>query len=376
MPEKIASTALEVARERVPGDVLSCYTAAIAHTLHLRGVDPSWSIGTQLFLAIRDACDDDPSFEFVHYHTPLLGAGSLAGLALFRHGASTAKDAARAIGVECRKGPVIVSGDTWHLPWHVARGVRHSPHWFVVDFVTPDGARVHIGDAFSYSDDQGEQLPHSGWYGLEELSAFSVACRDRSRPYCLREKWALGAPELAVPADPHQWLTTSEAGSPVEPDAAVVRGLFATSLAFAERQRARADLCGGGWHHGSAALRMLSVRFRDFLGHPKLYECANDVWVAARSRAFFARTLRRAATELAIAEAGPLASACEEMLLPLWNSLPQLLRYNLASIERGRRPRLLLADATARLADAEDAFVIRFRRLFEGTPDFREARRP
>ena len=49
---------------------------------------------------------------------------------------------------------MIVAGDGFNLPWHVAHARRHVPHWFVVA-ATGDGPTVV--DPFSCRNDLGRQ---------------------------------------------------------------------------------------------------------------------------------------------------------------------------------------------------------------------------
>ncbi|MEZ5840832.1 MAG: hypothetical protein R3D02_10550 [Hyphomicrobiales bacterium] len=345
----------------IPGDALSCYTAAISRYLQKHRLDPVWIIGSQFYLAVADNAADRPDFEFVHYHTPLLGAGSLAGARLERRSAPDARRAAAAILADFRdSGPVIVSGDTFRLPWQVSCGVRHAPHWFVVDDVAADGNAVHVSDAFAYTDDEGDQAPHAGWHSLDDLASFASISADRSGPLRSREIWALGTAERDDPESPHQWLATIVAPAACRFDAGSVGALFATSLDFATGRVRRADLSGPHWHVGPDALRHLHQRFIEFLAEPALYDFANDLWVAARTRELFARTLARAEREFGFAAAGTLATRLADDIVPLWNTLPQLLRYNLACLERGRKPRQLLADTLGRIADAETVFIRQF----------------
>ena len=45
-----------------------------------------------------------------------------------------------------RSGRVIVAGDGFNLPWHVAHGRRHVPHWFVL---AATGERPEVVDPFT-----------------------------------------------------------------------------------------------------------------------------------------------------------------------------------------------------------------------------------
>src|SRR5579862_3643110 len=107
-------------------ETYTCYSAALAAWAACEY--PAWGrlVNSGLTLTLVDA--GEGLFGFVHFPP-----GLRATLGLARRGTDDAGEGAAGILEELgRHGRVIVAGDGFSLPWHVAAGRRHVPHWFVL----------------------------------------------------------------------------------------------------------------------------------------------------------------------------------------------------------------------------------------------------
>ena len=116
-------------------ETYTCYSSALATWTAVRL--PSWRelLDPGLHLGLVEA--DDLLFGFSHF---LLGLAQTLGLV--RRSTDAHNEAVEAIVAESKRNHrVIVAGDGFNLPWHVAHARRHVPHWFVVA-ATGDGPTV------------------------------------------------------------------------------------------------------------------------------------------------------------------------------------------------------------------------------------------
>ena len=114
----------------VRGDLLSCYSTAVAGVMRLVGLSYLAAIGGQLFLGVRRRGE---ILEFLHLHTPLVGDAGTFSLPLTRRGAPDPVTAGRAIAEQAAdRGGVVVTGATPSLPWISSHEVEPAPHWFLV----------------------------------------------------------------------------------------------------------------------------------------------------------------------------------------------------------------------------------------------------
>lgn len=345
---------LETGRPTIRGDLLSCYTASIAWYLRCCGADPDWALGLQLFTAIRIVSENPPTCAFVHYHTPLLGTAPTHCLELRRRWTTSVEEARAAILSECRRsGLVIVSGDAYRLPWSVAFGCRHAPHWFVVDSVEPAGRALHVVDMFAYVDDLGTQEPYDGWAPLDVLGIPPAPCPTES----YRGVWAFGRedPLPPAPAGSIEWF---EAAAPAHgiacnPDALL--DLLAFGCSRYDGSSLRPDLAG--WSVGVSALFALVTWLGDRLDDRRLYVASDDLWVAYRNRLSFAHALGRAAAFAGRPDLCRLAEHVRDVLAPAWSAIPRIMRYNASCLDRGRAPRRLVVDLLQQIAEQEAEFV-------------------
>jgi hypothetical protein len=295
-------------------DTFTCYSAAMA-TWGAVGGDWQDLVNPGLAIVVTDA--GDGIFGFAYFPPSLR-----ASLGLERAGADDADDAVAGVLAELdRSGRVIVAGDGFRLPWHVAHERRHVPHWYVL--VRGDG--LVIVDAFAARNELGVQVVTRQPVAPDDLPDLLLALPPDDPVLRLREVLAFGDDTSPLPWHPYQW--------------------FVQAPVPATRAPAGAS--------GPDALRRLARHFRERGQDPKAYVQADDIWSIGRHRAL----LLRRAEELAetkpelrewIAEHGaPLARR--------WGHVAPLLMQATLALRSGRPASSSVADVLDELADREDA---------------------
>lgn len=340
---------MDEAAVAVRGDLLSCYTTAIAGYLASAGLDPMAVLAPQWHLGIRGNCPAE--LEFQHYHTSLLGDGACYRLDLAPRRAASAAEAHAAIAEEVRRsGTAIVMADTELLPWLVTYEKSSAPHWLLVDGVRSDGA-LHVCDRFEWIDDTGQQRASRHWLDAAGVRTLEYRSHlERSRRYRLRERWAFGEempppPAPAGEAGSWRWFerTGREHGSQA-PD------LLAEGL----RLRSFGQLPPGaeGELRGGAAIRHLAAVLKPALADPQAYELTNDLWVIGRTRELFLTWLTGGEGRRRPWDASR-RRAIEEVVAK-WNLVARFMHYNAAVVDRGREPRTSVLELLWELAALED----------------------
>ena len=292
-------------------ETYTCYSSAVATWAALGGEDWRALVDTGLNLTVAEA--DDDLFAFVHFPP-----GLRTQLGLARRSTGDASTATEAILEELeRSGRVVVAGDGFALPWHVAHGKRHVPHWFVL---AGSSSAPVVVDPFSARNDLGLQQPTLEPLpaGLADLARTDLAGDD---VVMLREAFALGDDQRPVPHEPFQWLVRDDVRDAAAPPAG---------------------------ESGPAAIRRLARYFRERGGEPSAYRQSDDIWSIGRHRAFLAR---RAAD-------GGAAAWVEEHLDPLakrWSHMAPLLMQAVLAVRAGRAPSGSVATTLDELADREEA---------------------
>ncbi len=293
------------------GDTFTCYSAALAAWTATG--DAAWAATLRSGLHLVLTEEGGGLFGFSHFPP-----GLAATLGLKRRGSDDAAGAVGAIRAELQThGRVIISGDGFRLPWHVACGRRHVPHWFTL-VADPGGAA--LVDPFECRTELGWQRPTRRALPWEELESVVVGLPGDDPVLTLREAFALGDDDRPLPGQRSAWLSAGARTG------AASRPALGTA--------------------GPEALRRLARHFRENGSRPDAYRQADDLWSVARHRAFFAR------------QAGDPSWAgwVAEHLVPLaarWAHIAPLLMQARLGVEAGRSPSSSLPEALVELAERE-----------------------
>ena len=305
-------------------DTYTCYSSALATWAAFGSTVWPVTLNAGLRLGLVEA--EDLLFGFSHFE-PSLGQA----LGLGRRASDESEEAAAAIRAECaRSGRVIVAGDGFNLPWHVAHGRRHVPHWFVLAS-TDEG--LTVVDPFTCRNDLGwQEAALRPLTAGDDLATLSAAIPADDPVHALREAFAFGPDDRPLPPARFRWLEQDAVPAGVEVDGYV----------------------------GPEAVRRLALHFRDHAAVPGAYRQADDLWSIARHRAY----LNRRVSEVAGAnEDEPLRNWSDEHAAPLaarWGHVAPLLMQATLALEAGRAPTASLPDALAELADREEQAAIAF----------------
>jgi hypothetical protein len=288
-------------------EAFTCYSSAVA--TWVAAADPSWvaAVNPGLWLALTE--EEDGLFGFGHFPP-----GLRAQLGLVRTGSDDAEEAVEAILAELsRSGRVIVAADGFNLPWHVAHGRVHVPHWFVL----MEGPEVV--DPFACRNELGVQVANRVPVARDALAPLVEALPGDDAVLRLRESLALGDVTPAA-AERFQWLVAADTGATRAPDGPT----------------------------GPDALRRLARFFREHGQSLDTYRQADDLWSIARHRAFLTRYA---------ADSGA-AEWVEEHATPLvrrWGHIAPLVMQATLALGAGRTASSSVADTLEELAERETA---------------------
>jgi hypothetical protein len=299
-------------------DTYTCYSAALATWAAFDSAEWPATIDAGLYLAVVER--SDLLFGFAHFPATLA-----RDLGVVRRSADEVADAVAGVEDElAAAGRVIVAGDGFNLPWHVAHGSRHVPHWFVLAR-RRDGTCV-VADPFTCRNELGVQqtalMPVAG----SDLPTLLATIPPDDAVTALREAFALGADDGPLPPARFRWLVR---GDPPEP---------------------RPPL----GPEGPAAIARLAAHFREHTEDPAAYRQGDDLWSVARHRAFSAARLT---TETAVGGSESLGRWCEEHARPIaarWGHVAPLLMQATLTLASGRVPTSSLADTLDELATREE----------------------
>ena len=217
----------------------TCYSAALAawSAFDL----PSWRdlVNTGLTLDLVEA--DGGLFGFAHFPP-----GVQARLQLRRASTDDPEQAAPGILAELESaGRVIVAGDGFSLPWHVAAGRRHVPHWFVLAG-TP--AQPVVVDPFAARNDLGLQEATLLAVDPATLATLAQAHPGDDDVVALREAFALGRDGRWVEPRRFQWFVRGEAVDPAPEGASGPAAIRRLARHFSEHGDEAARLPPGRRH--------------------------------------------------------------------------------------------------------------------------------
>ena len=302
-------------------DTFTCYSSALATWLAAERGDWADVVDPGLWLVLSD----EPGLLFGYSHFP---PGLRGTLGLVRTGAQDAEAAvAGVLGEIGRSGRVIVAGDGYHLPWHVAHGRRRVPHWYVL-LAAPGGAELL--DPFACRNELGLQQSARRPVGESELATLLAGLPGDDPVLALRESLALGDVAGAPDGRPYQWFERGGTASVPAPT---------------------------GVEGPEAALR-LAAHFREHGQDPAAYGQSDDIWSIARHRAF----LRLHAERTAAAHGDePLAAWVQAHATPLakrWGHMAPLLMQASLTLASGRAATASVPDALEGLAELERAAAV------------------
>jgi len=296
-------------------DTYTCYSSALAAWGALGSASWASAVNGGLHRVVVDA--GDMLFGFSHFAPDLART-----IGLVRRTADDVAGAVAGINDElAANGRVIVAGDGFNLPWHVAYGRRHVPHWFVL---APNGATTVV-DPFTCRNDLGVQQAILGPLDTADVRTLVAAVPGGDPVFALREAFALGADERPLPAASFRWFVHADGPEP---------------------RRPRGD-------DGPAAVRRLATHFREHGLDRAAYRQTDDLWSIARHRSFFARQV---AGEASKRGSGAWDDWLQDHVLPLarrWAHVPPLLMQATLALDGGRMPTTSLSDTLDELADGE-----------------------
>jgi hypothetical protein len=292
----------------------TCYSAAVGVWLAVETELWAAAVNPGLWLTVTDEPDGLLGFG---YFPPALRAR----LGLIRAGADDPQAALAGVLDElARSGRVIVAADGYHLPWHVACGREHVPHWFTLTGA-PD--QLEVADPFACRNELGVQTPEHHSLDAEALTALLPAIPGTNAVHRLREELAFGDRSAAGLELGHQWFAASAVSSTSAPAGT----------------------------EGPAAIRRLAEHFEARGQDPAAYAQADDIWSIARHRAF----LVRYAESLEEPEAAGWVAEHGAALARRWAHIAPLLMQAVLSLRIGRTASPSVSTTLSELAEREDA---------------------
>ncbi len=299
-------------------DTYTCYSSAVATwRAHEREDWPS-AVNPGLALTVLDA--GGGLFGFAHFPPELR-----AELGLVRVGVEGSET--RALdGVLAeleRSGRVIVAGDGFRLPWHVAHERRHVPHWFVLTG-TPD--ELEAIDPFACRNELGVQEAVRVPIARDRLTELLVGLPGGDPVLALRERLALGD-DCEPPHGECQWYARGEVGDSHAPQGA----------------------------HGPDGVLALARHFRERGQDPGAYSQADDIWSIARHRAFLARHAQAVAERTSDASLAAWVQEHGETLAKRWGHMAPLIMQATLSLASGRAASESVPHTLEDLAERERA---------------------
>jgi hypothetical protein len=315
-------------------DTFTCYSAAIATWAAWEHRDWRRLVNPGLWLTVGERADG--LFAFGHFRP-----GLRAALGLVRTGMDgAAAEAAAAVVAEMRRcGRVIVAGDGFHLPWHVAFGRRHVPHWYVL-LDAPQGPTVM--DPFACRNDLGLQAASRHVLDEGRVGRIIAGLPGDDPVLALRESLALGD-DAGLPSRlPYQWYVRGAVEGQHPPAESVP--------ADSAIQTAPADLTGA---HGPEAVRLLAAHFRANGQQPSAYRQADDLWSIARHRAFLYRYAQRRAGAAGDDALSHWVDEHGEPLAKKWGHIAPLVMQASLALGSGRAASASVPDTLEQLAERE-----------------------
>jgi hypothetical protein len=298
-------------------EAYTCYSAAVATwAAHDRG-DWASVINPGLALTVVDA--GDGLFGFAHFQPRLRAHLGLVRVEADGPGPEAVEEVVAELH---RSGRVIVAGDGFRLPWHVAHGKRHVPHWYVLAG-TPD--RLEVLDPFACRNELGVQEATRASISRENLAELLVGLPGGDPVLELRERLALGDDCGPPGGGSRQWFVHGEVTDPHVPVGV----------------------------EGSDGVLKLAEHFREHGQDPRAYAQADDIWSIGRHRAFLARHAADVAARTADEELAVWVREHGETLAKRWSHMAPLLMQATLALAAGRAPSASVPDTLEDLAARE-----------------------
>jgi hypothetical protein len=306
------------------GDTFTCYSAALATWAAFD--DPDWPAVVNPGLALTVSDEDGLLLGFAHFPPQLRSE-----LSLQRTGADAAEgDAIEGVLAELqRSGRVIIAGDGFNLPWHVAHGRAHVPHWFVLG---GDPDALEVLDPFACRNELGVQAAARRPLDRADLPVLLGALSREDPVFALREVLAFGDDTRPSDTRPWQWFTRSDVADVRSPDGV----------------------------HGPAAVSRLADHFRAHGQDPAAYAQTDDVWSIARHRAFLVRHLAATAARRGDGGLADWVGEHGEPMAKRWGHMAPLLMQARLALAAGRSASASVPDTLDELATRERAAAAAF----------------
>ncbi len=299
-------------------DTYTCYSSAVATWKALQDEDWTRAVNPGLWLTLTEA--GDGLFGFGHFPPRLRGE-----LGLRRTGADSPEEARAGVLSELeRSGRVIVAGDGFNLPWHVARGRVHVPHWYVL---TEGAGGPAVLDPFACRNELGVQTATRETLDPSSLARLLAGLPGDDPVLRLRERFALGDDAGAPGPAPYQWYVHDSVAELREPE-----GLS-----------------------GPDALLRLSAHFRERGQDAAAYAQADDIWSIARHRAFLATVAERDAQRDGSAALSNWVTEHAAPLAKRWAHMAPLMMQARLALGAGRPASASVPDRLEELAERERA---------------------
>jgi hypothetical protein len=300
-------------------ETYTCYSAAVATWVaHDRG---DWSSVVNAGLALSVVSAGDGLFGFAHFPPRLRAELGLLRMWLDGSGAEAVEHVLAELG---RSGRVIVAGDGFRLPWHVAYGRRHVPHWYVL---AGTADRFEAVDPFSCRSELGVQEPTRRPIAHENLAELLIGLPGGDPVLELRERLALGDDCPPASGGSCQWFVCGEVGDSRAPEGA----------------------------EGSDGVLVLARHFREHGQDPRAYAQADDIWSIARHRAFLASHASAVAAQADDEALVAWVQVHAETLAKRWSHMAPLLMQATLALGAGRAASASVPDALEELAAREQA---------------------
>jgi hypothetical protein len=297
-------------------ETYTCYSSAVAAWVaHDRGDWPS-AVNPGLALTVVGA--GEGLFGFAHFPPRLRAELGLVRTGRDRPGAEAVDGVLAELE---RSGRVIVAGDGFWLPWHVAHGRRHVPHWYLLAGA-PD--RLEVIDPFACRNELGVQQATRAPIARADLAELSIGLPGGDPVLELRERLALGD-DCDPPSGSCQWF---------------VRGEVTDSRAPAGAE-------------GAEGVLALARNFREHGQDPRAYAQADDIWSIGRHRAYLARHAAAVAARTADGALGAWVREHGETLAKRWSHMAPLLMQAALALGAGRAASASVPETLEDLAERE-----------------------